>query len=160
MKTTNFRISITLSFILFLTVSSIANPNNTGDEATCGAKDQMSSTKAAIFETELNTENEFSYLRFDADIYAAENALVELPVISTDYLRFDVTGFDVAGETDIYELPVTVGLNYLRFNVNEFIDSNASAITEMPETELYSLRFDVNKYSTGNIPAIEELPVN
>ena len=160
MKTTNFKISITLSFILFITVSMTANPLNTGDNATSGVKDQMTGTEATTSETDLNTESEFSYLRFDVDTFTAENALTELPVISTDYLRFDVNDFAATGETEISELPVTAGLEYLRFDVTHYSSRNTSEITEMPETAFNSLCFDVNKYSTGNTPGIDELPVN
>lgn len=57
---------------------------------------------------ELPMENEFEYLRFDANTYTGTDAgyITELPVNDFDYLRFDVNRFIAAGNNTTEELPL------------------------------------------------------
>lgn len=141
----------TLSLVLFMSVSSIANSgrSNTGDTP-------KSCTKSLAFSTA--SERDFSYLRFDVNKYVNENEEADAIYNSLDYLRFDVNNFLYENESEVIELSVANELDYLRFDVNNFAKGNAGAITELPVNELDYLRFDVAGFISLNNRVIDELP--
>ena len=101
------------------------------------------------------TENEFSNLRFDVNKFNRENASIEVPMESTDYLRFNVNKFADEATPEITELPVINQFDYLRFDVNTFAKNNNTS--EIPVNEFSYLRFDVTHFDYT--PGIPETPV-
>jgi len=163
MKTSKIITTIAaLNLILFMSVSSIANPltNKTGDIVKKSASKKMEIVKTKIVDlaSSVSSENEFSHLRFDVNKFNTESGIVELPLNSLDYLRFDARNFANVTGSEITELPVMNEFDYLRFDVTNF--NNTSDFNEMPVNEYDYLRFDVNNYSYENSPVINELPVN
>lgn len=113
----------TLSFILFMSVTSIANTGtiSTGDLLKSGTVAELSSVS-------------LDYLRFDVNNFvdAKESEIAELPIENEfDYLRFDVNNFTIDNSTELTEMPVNE-FDYLRFDVNSYSCSTAGAIDEMP----------------------------
>jgi hypothetical protein len=129
MKTSNFITTTALSLVIFMSVSSIANPamNPSGEETKTGIKNQISISETTISRIASTTENNFSYLRFEVDKFVNESEVAELPATSTDYLRFDVNNFS-ADENEISELPVSEAFSYLRFDVNKYSVENTPVI--------------------------------
>jgi hypothetical protein len=133
MKTS--KISSTLfSFILvfFMSVTSIAESytRTTGDIVKSDLKKKIEVVKNKAVEITTASENEFSHLQFDVSKFDTESEINELPLNSTDYLRFDVNNFANGSSSEITELPLMNELDYLRFDVNNF--SNNNDISEMP----------------------------
>lgn len=153
---------VTLNLVLFMSVSSIANPfaNKTGDIVKKSVKNQIEVVKSTIVEIASTavTENEFSHLRFDVNKFNTESTVTELPMNSLDYLRFNVNNYSNKVTSEITELPIQNEFAYLRFDSNNY--DNTSDLNEMPVNEFDYLRFDVNKYSVETSIAIDELPVN
>jgi len=141
---------VTLSLVLFMSVTSIANSVAfyTGDLPISGDKSLSISS---------STEMDFSYLRFDVSKYVNEAA--EVTHSSINYLRFDVNNFVNESDAEAMELPFANEFEYLRFNVNNFIESNTGNRIELPVNEFDYLRFNVNHFSTAGNNAIDELPV-
>jgi hypothetical protein len=163
MKTSKIITTIAaLNLIFFMSVSSIANPltTKTGDivKKSANKKIEVVKTKIVDLASSVSSENEFSHLRFDVNKFNTESGVVELPVNSLDYLRFDARNYTDGTGSEITDLPVMNEFSYLRFDVANF--NNTSDFNEMPVNEYDYLRFDVNNYSNVNSFDINELPVN
>lgn len=155
---------ITLNLIIFMSVTSIATPNNrhTGDLVKTAVKNQIEVSKNNL-ETEisaLKAESVFSHLRFDVNKFISESETAELLNSTKNKLRFDVNNFLGENETEISELPFKNELEYLRFDVSGFAGDNSVEITEMPVNEFNYLQFDVTRFSNENSDSINELPVD
>jgi len=151
-----------LNLVLFMSVSSIANPliNKTGDIVKKGVKNQIEVVKSSIVEKALpsSADSEFSHLRFDVNKFNTENGIVELPLNSLDYLRFNISNYSNEVTSEITELPSINEFDYLRFDSNRF--DNTSDLNEMPVNEFDYLRFNVNNLLNETSVTIDELPVN
>lgn len=163
MKTSKIITTIaTLNLVLFMSVSSIANPfaGSTGDIAKKSVKNQIEAVKSTIVDraSSIELDNKFSHLRFDVNKFNTESSLTELPMNSLNYLRFDASNYTDGIASEITELPLMNEFDYLRFDVNNF--SNDSDLSEMPANEFDYLRFNVNNYLNENSVAVDELPVN
>lgn len=163
MKTSKITTTLaTLNLVLFMSVSSIAKPVTSyeGDIIKSGVKKQIEAVKSTISEITSNVSsgNDFSHLRFDVSKFNTETEVVELPLKSMDYLRFDTSNYSYGNSSEITELPSMNSIDYIRFDVNSY--TNASEISEMPVNEFDYLRFDVNKYSVESTVIVDELPVN
>ena len=135
MKTTKIITTLaTLNLILFISVTTIANPSarQTGDGEKSSVKKQLSAVN--IDAVSSTSGNEFSHL------------------------RFDVNDFINADKAETAEMPLTSELEYLRFNVNNFIADNSAELNEMPLNEFDYLRFDVSKFESENTITMDELP--
>lgn len=164
MKTNKFfTAAISFSLVIFLASSGISNPvvTSTGDivKKTEGKVIEAGKKTIALPAFLSKATADFSYLRFDVNEYATENAITELPVNSFDYLRFDVNNFINDNESVEMELPAANEFDYLRFDVNNFTDSNPVEMNELPANEYSYLRFDVNNFASPAESAINELPV-
>jgi hypothetical protein len=160
MKTkTLYTTFLTLSLVIFAATTGISNPENnyTGDILKKNDTKTASVNKAGTVSD--NVSDEFSYLRFDVNVYINENAETELPVDLLNYLRFDVNSYVESGASEIMEMPVSNEFEYLRFDVNEFMNGNSSEPDEMPVNEFDYLRFDVSKFAGPAESVIGELPV-
>ena len=161
MKTSKIITTIAaLNLVLFMSVSSIANPSvtNTGDIVKKSVKNQIEVVKSTIIEitSTAASPSDFRHLRFDANKFNTESGIVELPVNSLDYLRFDASSYSERITSDITELPEMNEFDHLRFDANDF--GNTSEISELPVNEFDYLRFDVSSFSIGDSGEIEELP--
>jgi hypothetical protein len=157
MKTSKIFTTIaTLNLVLFMSVSSIANPliRHEGDIVKTGVKKQIPSVKTSISESTkpVSSENEFGNLRFDVNKFIKDSEVAELTHNIIENVRFDVNKF-INTDTEISELPVANEFDYLRFDVRNF--NNSSDLTEVPVNEFDYLRFDVNKYSNENSAVID-----
>lgn len=146
----------TLNLVLFMSVSSIANPTTRyeGDLIKTSVKKQIGSIKTSINEisSPVSSENEFRNLRFDVNKFINDSEVAELTHNIIEAVRFDVNKF-INADTEISELPVANEFDYLRFDVTNF--SNSSDLSELPVNEFDYLRFDVNKYSNENSAVID-----
>lgn len=156
MKTTKFITTLSaLTFIIFMSVTAIANSTTSGDGEKSSAtrisvlKDMIADAAAST-----NTVNEFEYLRFDVARYTSENAEAGITRDLETELRFDVNKY-MNTETSSAELPLAVEFSYLRFDASAY--SNA-ATSEMPARELDYLRFDVNSFAAQNPVPADEMP--
>jgi hypothetical protein len=135
MKTTKIITTLaTLNLILFMSVTTIANPStmqaNDGEKSS--VKKQLSAVNIDAVSSTLG--NEFSHLRFDVyDFINADNA-------------------------ETTEMPLTSELEYLRFDVSNFTTDNSAELIEMPANEFDYLRFDVSKFENENTITMDELP--
>ena len=163
MKTTKLITAlVTLNFILFISVVSIAKPSSihTGDIIKTETLNQIAALKnnfGSAVSTALST-NEFSHLRFDVTKYINESETAEVSLNLNEYLRFDVSKYAGTSESEISEMPLENEFEYLRFDVTNFA-GNAN-LSEMPESGFEYLHFDVNKYSGSNAGETEELPLD
>ena len=141
-----------LNLILFMSVSSIANPftANTGDIVKKSVKNKIEAVTGnrVGIASPVSSENEFSHLRFDVNKFDTEKRSEELPLNSLDYLRFDANNYSVGITSEITELPSMNEFEYLHFDATDF--DNATGLDEMPVNEFDYLRFDVNRYSVEN----------
>lgn len=141
-----------LNLILFMSVSSIANPftANTGDIVKKSVKNKIEVVTGNLVKiaSPVSSENEFSHLRFDISKFDTEKRSEELPLISLEYLRFDANIYSVGINSEITELPSMNEFEYLHFDATDFY--NASGLDEMPVNEFDYLRFDVNRFSVEN----------
>ena len=152
MKTTKFITTITtLTFIFFMSVTSIANSFTTGDGGKTSAsrisvlKDMISDAAASA-----TAETEFSNLRFDVNRFINDGAEAEMISELQNQVRFDVNSYSVNIPSD-NELPAVTDFGYLRFDASAY--SNAD-ISEMPASEYNYLKFDVNSFAAHNpVPA-------
>ncbi|HNW54586.1 MAG TPA: hypothetical protein PKN21_09975 [Bacteroidales bacterium] len=152
MKTTKFITTIsTLTFIFFMSVTSIANSFTTGDGGKTSAsrisvlKDMISDAAASA-----TAETEFSNLRFDVNRFINDGAEAEMMSELQNQVRFDVNSYSVNIPSD-NELPAVTDFGYLRFDASAY--SNAD-ISEMPASEYNYLKFDVNSFAAHNpVPA-------
>jgi hypothetical protein len=135
----------TLSFLLFMSIASIANSN------TVSSGDLHKSGDKSVVVTYAN-EKDFSYLRFDVNNFMNETEVNEMPSNEFDYLRFDVNNF--MNETEVNEMPSNE-FDYLHFDVDNFTEYSSDEITELPLNEYVYLRFDLNNFET---PTMDELP--
>ncbi len=146
----------TLNLVLFMSVSSIANPTTRyeGDLIKTSVKKQIGAIKTSINEISSpgSSENEFRNLRFDVNKFINDSEVAELTHNIIEAVRFDVNKF-INADTEISELPVANEFDYLRFDVTNF--NNSSDISELPVNEFDYLRFDVNKYSNENSAVID-----
>jgi hypothetical protein len=135
MKTTKIITTLaTLNLILFMSVTTIANPTvrQTNDGEKSSVKKQLSSVNIDAVSSTL--VNEFSHL------------------------RFDVNDFINADNAETTEMPLTSELEYLRFDVSNFTTDNSAELSEMPANEFDYLRFDVSKFENENTITMDELP--
>jgi hypothetical protein len=135
MKTTKIITTLaTLNLILFMSVTTIANPTvrQTNDGEKSSVKKQLSTFNIDVVSSTL--VNEFSHL------------------------RFDVNDFINADKAEPTEMPMNTELEYLRFDVNNFTTDNSAELNEMPVNECDYLRFDVSKFENENTITMEELP--
>jgi len=142
----------TLTLVLFMSVTSIANPfaGKTGEITKTAVKKQITPETSHNNASALSSENEFSHLRFDVNKFINESETAEFVADAVNYLRFDVSNFSGISESEISELPVANELEYLHFNVNDYTLNNSADLVEMPANELDYLRFDVNNFSAYN----------
>lgn len=109
----------------------------------------------------IKTSEDFSYLKFDVDQYAGNEApeTMELPEPSNyDYLKFDVSKFIEENTDDMEELP-SAGFDYLKFDVNNFTEESTAGYDEMPAPEFDYLKFNVNAFvKLSSDTAAFELP--
>jgi hypothetical protein len=164
MKTSKIITSfVALNLVIFMSIASIANPLSwyTGETVKTEVKKQINNVKSNIvgMASTTGSENEFSYLRFDASNFSDGIEYAEIQLAPADYLRFDVNAFIAANDSEISELPLVNEFGYLRFDVNNFTYNATSDFIEMPVTEFNYLRFDVNQFSGTNTGEIDELPV-
>ena len=157
MKTSTI-IPTIFSFILvfFMSFSSIANSNTSYSSDNIKSVNEKSNKGVKNTNSNMSpTENEFSNLRFDVNKFNRENASIEAPMESTDYLRFNVNNFIGENTPEMTELPVINEFEYLRFDVNTFTKNNNTS--EIPVNEFCYLRFDVTHfdYTAG----LSEMPV-
>jgi hypothetical protein len=153
MKTVKLTSAIaTLGIVLFMSVAALANSGTlkTGNLSASG--DRSLNISGTI-------ENDFSYLRFDANKYMNENEEADAIVDYLDYLRFDASKFINENESEITELPETDEFEYLRFDADNFTEANPDATIELPVSEFNYLRFDANNFVSSNNSVIDELPV-
>jgi hypothetical protein len=135
MKTTKIITTLaTLNLILFMSVTTIANPTvrQTGDGEKSIVKKQLSAVSIDAVSSTLG--NEFNHL------------------------RFDVNDFINADKAETTEMPVSSEFEYLRFDINNFMADNSVEVNEMPANEFDYLRFDVSKFENENIITLDELP--
>ena len=163
MKTTKITTIITsLILVMFLSFASNANTSvmYSGD-LTKSAINNVTAGNNSDSEpvSSLNTENEFSYLRFDVNDFSSNNEVEEVSASSFDQLRFDVNDFIEADNSDISELPEMNEFNYLHFDVNNYSESVIDETTEMPANDYDYLRFDVNRFVSPVTSEIDELPL-
>jgi len=163
MKTTKIITTLaTLNLILFMSVSTIANPSarQTGDGEKSGIKKQLSAVKNEIEATVSSPTSviDFSHLRFDVANYIRQSEANELTMNLIDNLRFDVNNFIHADKAETSEQPMTSEFEYLRFDVNNFTVDNSAELSEMPVNEFDYLRFDINKFESENTITLDELP--
>lgn len=137
MKTSKIIATIaTLNLVLFMSVSSIANPvtGYEGDIVRTGVKKQIEIIKSAVTEiaSPLTSGNELSFLRFDVNKFVHESKVAEQAQNITETVRFDVDKFINTNETEMSELPASTDFSKLRFDVNKYSDSTSVAIDELP----------------------------
>ncbi|MFN8133791.1 MAG: hypothetical protein U0Z17_00640 [Bacteroidales bacterium] len=156
MKTTKFITTIsTLTFIFFMSVTSIANSYTTGDGEKTSAsrisvfKDMISDAATSAIEA-----NEYSNLRFDVNRYINQDLETEMFSELQNQVRFDVNNYSNNTPSD-NELPVSDEFEYLRFDASAY---NSTVITEMPVSEFEYLRFDVDHFTAQNPVSTDELP--
>lgn len=156
MKTTKFITTIsTLTFIFFMSVTSIANSFTTGDGGKTSAsrisvlKDMISDAAASA-----TAETEFSNLRFDVNRFINDGAEAEMMSELQNQVRFDVSSYSDNIPSD-NDLPATDDFGYLRFDAGTY---NSSDMNEMPVSEYDHLRFDVNSFAAQNQVSTDEMP--
>ena len=156
MKTTKFFTAIfTLTFIFFMSVTSVANSYTIADGGKTSAsrisvlKDMISDAAASAAEA-----NEFSNLRFDVNRFINQDLETEMFNELQNQVRFDVNNYSNSTSAES-ELPVADEFGYLRFDATSY---NTNSIAEMPEDEFEYLRFDVDRYTAQNIVSADELP--
>ena len=156
MKTTKFFTAIfTLTFIFFMSVTSIANSYTGTDGGKTSAsrisvlKDIISDAAASAAEA-----NEFSNLRFDVNRFINQDLETEMFNELQNQVRFDVNNYSNSTSAES-ELPVADEFGYLRFDATAY---QSNSIAEMPGDEFEYLRFDVDRYTAQNIVSADELP--
>lgn len=156
MKTTKFITTISsLTFIFFMSVTSIANSNTTGDgEKTSATRISVLKNMIADAASSETTVNEFEYLRFDVSRFTSESGETEVTRDLENEMRFDVNKY-MNTEASVTELPSAVEYEYLRFDANAF---GSAEMNEMPAGEFDYLRFDVNSYTALNPVPVDEMP--
>jgi hypothetical protein len=132
MKTSKIITTIaTLNLVLFMSVSSIANPltRYDGDIVKTSVKKQIEVIKPSNIEnpTPVSSEKEFSNLRFDVNKYINDSEVAELTQNIIETVRFDVNKF-INTNTEISELPVANEFDYLRFDVKNYSNENSNYI--------------------------------
>jgi len=115
--------------------------------------------ESSVEKSEMPVENEFEYLRFDANRYAetTESLPSEMVAENYDYLRFDVNNYAENSDAELTEIPLE-SFDYLRFDVNNYTSSNNKHLNEMPADDFSYLRFDVSKYTDNSANSTEALP--
>jgi len=156
MKTTKIITTLsTLTFIFFMSVTSIANSNTAGDgEKTSATRISVLKNMIADAASSETTFNEFEYLRFDVARFANEGGETEVTRDLENEMRFDVNKY-MNAETTVTELPSAVEFEYLRFDANAF---GSAEMNEMPAGEFNYLRFDVNTFTAQNPVDVDEMP--
>lgn len=156
MKTTKFFTAIfTLTFIFFMSVTSIANSYTIADGGKTSAsrisvlKDMISDAAASAAEA-----NEFSNLRFDVNRFINQDLETEMFNELQNQVRFDVNNYSNSTSAES-ELPLADEFGYLRFDATSY---HTNSIAEMPGDEFEYLRFDVDRYTAQNIVSADELP--
>jgi hypothetical protein len=162
MKTTKIITNLaTLNLVLFISLASTANSNNhSGDNEITTLKNKVSVAKSTSLEvvSPADSENVFSYLRFDVNKYVGGSEISATTSFTLDNLRFDVNRFVGLNETELTEMPSISDFEYLRFDVNEYQVCNS--VDELPLNELDYLRFDVNRFSALSTIETDELPAS
>lgn len=157
MKTTKVTAIIaSVILVIFMSVGSIANTTSqiSGDLTKLTIKKNISTEKNSVSATD--AENEFSYLRFDADSFTSNSDIEEVTQSSLNYLRFDVDNF-VNSNEEITEMPVE-NFDYLRFDVNNYSSENQAQLSEMPSDDFSYLRFDVDKFASADLGETADIP--
>lgn len=162
MKTNNlFTFLVLLSFIVFISVASIANgtTNYKGGKSTESLTNNVSKVITETSGSVAATSNDidFSYLRFDLNKFTGNSNITEVPPSLLNDLRFDVNDYINSNSPDMLELPVMMEFEYLRFEANKFDVNESEEIIELPVNEFDYLRFNVNDYMNTNNNAIDEL---
>jgi len=156
MKTTKIITTLSaLTFIFFMSVTSIANSNTAGDgEKTSATRISVLKNMIADASTSETAVNEFEYLRFEVARFTSEGKETEVTRDLENEMRFDVNKY-MNTEASVTELPSAVEFEYLRFDANAF---GSAEMNEMPAGEFNYLRFDVNSFTAQNRVPADEMP--